>query len=72
MERLLHGPVKGCCENPKRLAGRGLQLLVPEGAGTERPTSARPGGAGKFMVCIHFLAPEPRAPESQGPGRSMP
>lgn len=30
------------------------------------------GGRGEFMVCVHFLAPEPGAPERWGPPRPKP
>lgn len=33
------------------------------------PSTARGGAGGKFMVCIHFLAPESCAPERLGPPR---
>lgn len=32
----------------------------------------RVGGRRKLMVCVHFLAPEPRAPERGGPARPKP
>lgn len=68
------------CRYQRRLAAG--RIASPRGAGRAGDGSGPclaserragwVGGRGKFMVCVHFLAPEPGAPERWGPPRPKP